>query len=111
MALTIRNKVNDEYVDRPTEGFKAEDKWQVEYELSELSPAQGHVLYKMCKTRRMRGLEGRGEDELEVASNVYIRRLRQISKEGRKHRARENELDKELGIVVLEDGVKESGEK
>ncbi|OKO98481.1 mRNA degradation protein pet127, mitochondrial [Penicillium subrubescens] len=111
MALTIRNKVNDEYVDRPTEGFKADDKWQVEYELSELSPAQGHVLYKMCKTRRMRGLEGRGEDELEVASNVYIRRLRQISKEGRKHRARENELDKELGIVVLEDGVKDSGEK
>lgn len=107
MALTIRNKVNDEYVDRPTEGFNEHDKWQVEYELSELSPAQGHVLYKMCKTRRMRGLEGRGEDELEVASNVYIRRLRQISKEGRKYRERENQLDKELGIVLLEDGVKD----
>ncbi|KAJ5166445.1 mitochondrial translation protein [Penicillium canariense] len=109
MALTIRNKINGEYVDRPTEDFKTGDKWNVEYELSELSPAQGHVLYKMCKTRRMKSLEGRGEDELEVASNVYIRRLRQISKEGRKHRERENEIDKEEGIIVLEDGVKEGG--
>ncbi|KAJ5491693.1 mitochondrial translation protein [Penicillium diatomitis] len=111
MALTIRNKVNGEVVDRPTESFSASDKWEVEYEISDLSPAQGHSLYKMCKTRRMRGLEGRGEDELEVASNVYIRRLRQISKEGRKHRERENQLDKELGVVVLDEGVKDKSSK
>lgn len=100
MALTVRNKVNDKHVERPM-GFTANDQWTVEYELSELSPSQGHTLYRMCQARRQKALEGRGEDELEVAGNVYIRRLRQISKQGREYRERENELDKEKGVVVL----------
>ncbi|KAJ5570285.1 mitochondrial translation protein [Penicillium hispanicum] len=102
MALTIRNKVNDKYTDRPL-NLNATDKWTVDYELSELAPAQARTLYKMCQARREKELMGRGEDEQDVAANVYIRRLRHISKEGRAHRKRENRLDEEKGIVVLRD--------
>ncbi|KAJ5669236.1 mitochondrial translation protein [Penicillium macrosclerotiorum] len=104
MVLTARNKINGEYVERPMD-FKNNDTWNVEYEISDLAPKQGHVLYKMCKKRRQTSLLGRGEDELEVANNVYIRRLRQISKQGRKHRERENKLDAEQGVVVLDGEV------
>lgn len=100
MALTVRNKVNGEYVERPTK-FTSKDNWVAEYEISDLSPTQGRVLYRMCQTRRQKELTSRGEDELDAAGNAYIRQLREITKMGRQHRARENELDKEHGIVVL----------
>lgn len=105
MALTIRNKVNGRYVERPMNLTKS-DEWVVEYEISELGTAQGHTLYRMCQARRQKEMMGRGEDELDVAGNGYIRRLRQIAKQGRQYRARENELDQELGVVVLDDPVK-----
>lgn len=105
MALTIRNKVNGQYVERPMNLTKA-DEWTVEYEISELGSPQGRTLYRMCQTRRQKEMMGRGEDELDVAGNGYLRRLRQIAKQGRQYRARENELDQELGIVVLDDPVK-----
>lgn len=105
LALTVRNKVNGQYTDRPTK-FTAEDNWTIDYELNEMAPAQGRTLYRMCQVRRQKGLEGRGEDELDVAANVYIRRLRELSKEGRVHRKREDELDEEQGIVVLADAMK-----
>lgn len=104
MALTIRNKVNGEYVERPTK-FTPEHNWTVEYEISQLSPAQGRVLYKMCQTRRGKALMGRGEDDMDAAGTAYLRQLRAISKLGREHRSRENELDKERGIVVLGDST------
>lgn len=99
MVLTIRNKVNGSYVERP-DNFTSKDDWTVEYDLSELSPFQGRTLYRMCQARRSKELRGRGEDELDVAGNGYIRLLRKISKQGREYRARENELDKERGVVV-----------
>lgn len=102
MVLTIRNKVNGICMERPT-NFTSKDNWTVEYELSELSPQQGRTLYRMCQVRRSKELKGRGEDELEVAGNVYIRRLRQISKQGREYRTREDALDQERGIVVWGD--------
>lgn len=105
MALTIRNKVNGQYVERPM-NLTQTDEWVVDYEISELGTPQGHTLYRMCQARRQKEMMGRGEDELDVAGNGYIRRLRQIAKQGRLYRQRENELDKELGVVVLDDPVK-----
>ncbi|KAJ6134238.1 mitochondrial translation protein [Penicillium sp. IBT 18751x] len=100
-ALTVRNKVNDAYVERPV-NFTASDTWSLEYEMSELSPTQGRTLYRMCQARRQRELAGRGEDESQDSSNSqYIRKLRAIAKQGRRFRKEENKLDKERGIVVL----------
>ncbi|KAJ5203995.1 mitochondrial translation protein [Penicillium cinerascens] len=100
IALTVRNKVNDIYVERPM-NFTASDKWSAEYEMSELSPVQGRTLYRMCQARRQKELAGRGEDEQDTTNNHYLRRLRQIAKQGRRYREQENVLDKEHGIVVL----------
>lgn len=100
IALTVRNKVNDTYVERPM-NFTASDKWSAEYEMSELSPVQGRTLYRMCQARRQKELAGRGEDEQDTTNNHYLRRLRQIAKQGRRYREQENVLDKEHGIVVL----------
>jgi hypothetical protein len=100
-ALTVRNKINDAYVERPV-NFTSDDKWSLEYEMSELSPSQGRTLYRMCQARRSRELAGRGEDEQQDSSNnQYIRKLRAIAKQGRRFRKEEDKLDKELGIVVL----------
>ncbi|KAE8377866.1 mitochondrial protein Pet127-domain-containing protein [Aspergillus bertholletiae] len=104
MTLVTKNFVNDRIVDRPDD-LKADDYWNVEYELSELKGEKAYALYAACQKRREKALTGRGEDETDVANNVYIRRLREISKNGREYRKRENKLDKESGIVVLDDSV------
>ncbi|KAJ5701506.1 mitochondrial translation protein [Penicillium malachiteum] len=98
MALSIKNFVNGKEVARP-ESLTENDEWTLEYELNEVSAKQGATLYKMCQTRRQKCLDFSGEDEVETAANFFIRRLRQLSKEGRKYRENENELDKE-GVVM-----------
>jgi hypothetical protein len=104
MTLVIKNNVNGKYVERPND-LKKHDKWTIEYEMSELNGKQAHALYAACQTRREKALSGRGEDETDVANNVYIRRLREISKKGREFRKKEDKLDKEKGIVVLSDSA------
>ncbi|KAF7586268.1 hypothetical protein BBP40_009181 [Aspergillus hancockii] len=104
MTLVIKNNINGKQVERPND-LKATDKWTIEYELSELQGRQAHALYAACQKRREKALSGRGEDETDVANNVYIRRLREISKRGREFRKQEDKLDQEKGIVVLDDSV------
>ncbi|KAJ5279946.1 mitochondrial translation protein [Penicillium angulare] len=101
MALTIQNKVNGKIVERP-EKLTENDEWVVDYELSELSPTQGRALYNMCQTRRQKCLDTGGEDEVDSTTNMYIRRLQEISKKGRTHRAQENALDEEHGVVTYD---------
>lgn len=104
MVLTINNKVNGKLVERPV-NFTAEDKWSVTYELAEFEGQAAWLLYKACQKRRQKALEGRGEDETDVAGNGYIRKLREISQQGRLWRAQEDKLDRERGIVVLTDPI------
>ncbi|KAE8142100.1 mitochondrial protein Pet127-domain-containing protein [Aspergillus pseudotamarii] len=104
MTLVTKNFVNGRIVERPSD-LKAYDEWNVEYELSELKGEKARALYAACQKRREKSLTGRGEDEQDVANNVYIRRLREISKKGRDYRRKENKLDKENGIVVLDDSA------
>ncbi|GAB1206898.1 hypothetical protein APSETT445_005601 [Aspergillus pseudonomiae] len=102
MTLVTKNFVNGRIVERPND-LKTNDQWTVEYELSVLKGEKARALYAACQKRREKALTGRGEDEQDVANNVYIRRLREISKKGRDYRKTENKLDKENGIVVLDD--------
>ena len=100
MTLTVKNIVNGQKVERPN-NFKATDEWTVDYELTELPADQALPLYNACQKRRQKALMGRGEDETDVAANVYIRKLREISKQGRKFREEQDAIDKEKGFVVL----------
>ncbi|KAF5859021.1 hypothetical protein ETB97_003457 [Aspergillus alliaceus] len=104
MTLVVKNLVNGKLVERPND-LKPSDKWDIEYELSELQGPQAHALYAACRKRRQKALSGRGEDETDVANNVYIRRLREFSEKGREFRKQENNLDKQKGIVVLADSA------
>ncbi|KAL1863781.1 hypothetical protein Plec18170_000620 [Paecilomyces lecythidis] len=102
MTLMVRNFVNDRPVARPV-NFTANDKWTIEYELSEMKPSRTHALYDAVQKRRWKALEGRGEDETDLAANVYIRKLRDLSKQGREWREEQDKIDQEKGVVVLTD--------
>ncbi|ODM20416.1 hypothetical protein SI65_03469 [Aspergillus cristatus] len=104
MTLMIKNKVNGKEVERPTD-FKSTHNWEVDYELIELPTEKARVIYGSCQRRRQKSLMGRGEDETDVAANVYIRKLREISKAGRKFRQEQEKLDKEKGVVVLDESA------
>ncbi|PWY71555.1 Pet127-domain-containing protein [Aspergillus sclerotioniger CBS 115572] len=101
-ALAIRNIVDGEQVERPVQ-FQTPTKWTVDYELNHLAPGKISQLYSSCQRRRQIALNGRGEDETEVAANVYIRRLRELAKKGRKYRKEQNKLDEQSEAVVLRD--------
>lgn len=100
LAIIARNNVNNHKVERPL-NLTSKDKWTVDYEMNEMAPEQARSLYKMCQVRRSKELESKGEQELQVAANAYMRELRGISQRGRVHRQRQNEIDDEQGIVVL----------
>ncbi|KAH6854277.1 mitochondrial protein Pet127-domain-containing protein [Chaetomium sp. MPI-CAGE-AT-0009] len=51
LILTIRNKVNGEYVARP-ENLTPKQRWKVEYAIEEVQPERAHNLYKMVLKRR-----------------------------------------------------------
>ncbi|RAL02789.1 Pet127 family protein [Aspergillus ibericus CBS 121593] len=99
-ALTIRNIVDGEHVERPIQ-FQESNKWTVDYELNHLNQKKAWELYKLCQRRRKVALTGRGEDELEDTTNVYIRRLRALAKKGRKYRMEQDKLDENSEPVVL----------
>ncbi|GFF53882.1 mRNA degradation protein pet127, mitochondrial [Aspergillus udagawae] len=104
MTLTIKNELNGNYVERPS-NFTASDKWTVQWELTEVKQPQAQSLYTACQNRRAKSLATRGEGESGVAANVYIRKLRELSRQGREFRQKEDALDRKRGIVVLSDVV------
>ncbi|KAJ5921502.1 mitochondrial translation protein [Penicillium verhagenii] len=104
MALSVTNRINGKVVERPN-NFNHADEWELEYELKELSPTQGERLYRMCQARRKSCLNVTGEDTQGAASNVYSRRLRNISEDGRKWRARRDQNDKERPTIVYAEEV------
>jgi hypothetical protein len=100
MLLSINSRVNGRPVLRPC-NLEPQDKWTVEYELTEIQGGQVWKLYEACQKRRQKALAGRGEDETDVAGNNYIRKLREISLSGRKYRQEQDKLDTEGDLVVL----------
>ncbi|KAL8870843.1 MAG: hypothetical protein Q9174_003205 [Haloplaca sp. 1 TL-2023] len=101
MTLTVRNKVNDNYVLRPN-NLGARDRWSIEYSLDEVSsPERARSLYQACQTRRKNKLdaESRSGDNGDV--DGYIRRLREISRQGARWRKSQDEKDKAGPLKVL----------
>ena len=101
MTLTLRNKVNGEYVLRP-ERMTAADEWSIEYTLNEVSEqSRARALYKACQTRRGKkaGTPLVAEDA-EVVSD-YIQRLRELSAKGRAWRKEQDKKDRKQPVQVL----------
>ncbi|KAI9808696.1 MAG: hypothetical protein M1825_003848 [Sarcosagium campestre] len=102
MTLTIRNKVNGEYVTRP-DTLKERDDWSVEYSIGEVSsPSRSVGLYEACQTRREKGLKGTQGD---VESPTYhVLMLRELSKKGRQWRKEQDSIEAKSGRVVFSEG-------
>ena len=102
MTLTVRNKVNDKYVLRP-EKLDRSDKWAVEYALAEIpSASRAWSLYGACQMRRKKKLDDDDISEEDVAKNYYLRRIRELSEQGRKWRKQQDRIERKTGKVVLD---------
>ncbi|KAL8987463.1 MAG: hypothetical protein Q9177_003330 [Variospora cf. flavescens] len=102
LTLTVRNQVNGSNVQRPV-NLQAKDRWTVEYSLDEVStPERAWSLYQACQVRRKKKLDddkARSENDDNV--DGYIRRLRQMSRNGAKWRKAQDDMDRELPVKVL----------
>ena len=101
MTLTLRNKVNGEYVHRPGK-MSAADDWSVEYSLSDFSgQKKARVLYDACQLRRKRKMENKlVSDELSDVPG-FIQHLRALSRKGRDWRKKQDKLDEERPVQML----------
>ncbi|KAI9832511.1 MAG: hypothetical protein M1819_004300 [Sarea resinae] len=101
MILTVRNKVNGQYVLRP-EDLSPQDKWSVEYALAEI-PTQSRAwsLYAACQNRRKLRLDNQEDDGVDIAKNYYLRRMRELSAKGKEWRALRDEEDQQKETFVL----------
>ena len=111
MTLTIRNKVNGKFVLRP-ECLTAGDNWSIEYSLTEVdTETRARALYKACQGRRKKKHDKMETKNDEERLTGFLRRLRELSMQGRKWRARQDKEDTKKPMRVLGDVIGErSGE-
>ncbi|PSS10590.1 hypothetical protein M430DRAFT_108123, partial [Amorphotheca resinae ATCC 22711] len=95
MTLTIRNKINGEYIERPVDLHK-DDKWTVEYALAEIPQAErASLLYEATKRRRFQALSNAKKET--PWNNHFMENLRKLSIKGREWREGQNKIDEAEG--------------
>ena len=105
MTLTIRNKVNGKFVLRP-ERLTAKDRWSIEYSLTEVdTETRARALYKACQGRRKKKYDKMETRNDEERLTGFLRRLRELSMQGRKWRARQDEEDTKKPVQILGDVI------
>lgn len=97
-TLTVRNKVNGGYVDRPTK-FENEDDWKLEYHIQEIPEESRWRLYNAVKERR-HGLIGLEEQEVDKSLQNYRNLIQRFSNRGREWRETQDKLNEEMGVQV-----------
>ena len=101
MTITLRNKVNGQFVLRP-EKMTAADEWSIEYSISEVpEQTRARALYEACQKRRSKQMEGDLALEDEEFISGYIRKLRELSAKGRVWRKEQDKRDTERPVEVL----------
>ncbi|OSS45376.1 hypothetical protein B5807_10240 [Epicoccum nigrum] len=111
-TVTIRNKVNGQYVARP-ELLEPEDNWQIEYNVREIAEANVWKLYNATKERR-RQLVGLNDDEVDSSLQNYRKVIQRYASRGRTWRAQQDQLEEQRGVHVfkpLGPGSEEHAEK
>lgn len=82
MYVTIRNQVNGEHVERPTNVRKEDDfDWSVEYNVTELSDQRARTLYHKLKQRRKKVLAPQPSDNWDWYK-MFQGKLPALSKKG-----------------------------
>ena len=98
LVLTIRNKIDDQYVVRP-ENLKPHQKWTVEYAVEEVNPQRAHTLYSMVLKRR-KNIHDATKSSKESWYGMFRGSLEKYSYLGRKFRRTENQRQREKPIQV-----------
>ena len=99
MKIVVRHEVNGQHVGRP-QNLSADDIWSVDYTVEELPPTTARVQFQMCKRRRAKIYEQLNKTRDED-NNLFLRRLLDLSKEGRQWRKEMDDLDAGRETVVL----------
>ncbi|GAB1314095.1 Mitochondrial membrane protein Pet127 [Madurella fahalii] len=98
LLLTVRNKVNGKYVQRP-EKLTRKHRWVVEYAMEDIQPSRARTLYSMLLNRRKKLLDqNRAADD--KWSKSFRQKLERFSQKGRAFRTREIERAKPLPVFV-----------
>lgn len=111
MTLTLRNKVNGQYTLRPEE-LTDKDKWSIEYSLNEVpTQRKARALYEACQVRRKKRIDRPLVPEDEETINVYIQKLRKLSRTGRDWREEQDRKDNEKPVQVVGQETAKTGER
>ncbi|KAF2181670.1 Pet127-domain-containing protein [Zopfia rhizophila CBS 207.26] len=92
-TLTIRNRVNGQYVPRP-ESLGPFDSWSIEYYIQELEPNSGMQLYQALKQRRAKA---HAPKEGDSSMKTFRQIIHSFSKKGRQWRERQDKIDEQIG--------------
>jgi hypothetical protein len=102
MTLTIRNKVDDLYVERPKD-LREDQKWAVEYALSEVPDLErAHRLYEELKMRRHNALNKVVDHDKDAWNNVYIENIKKLSRKGKAWREQQDKIEAEMPTKTLD---------
>ncbi|KAI0969739.1 Pet127-domain-containing protein [Xylaria arbuscula] len=99
LTLTIKNKVNGKYVDRPRKLDK-DDKWTVEYEIEEIEQSRAAVIYGSLKERRRKTLYATGDRSSEWY-RMFGGNLTKWTEQGREFREQETERSKGQPVYTV----------
>ncbi|GAW25405.1 putative mitochondrial membrane protein Pet127 [Rosellinia necatrix] len=99
LSLTIKNKVNNTYVERPDQ-LKSTDDWTVEYEIQEMVGGRAQKIYAQLKERRRKTFCDAGDKDIEWYK-MFKGNLEIFTKKGRKFRESETRRAEGKPIHVM----------
>ena len=95
-TLTLRNKVNGDYVERP-EGLRNDDSWKVEYHIKEIAENMSWKAYRATRDRRRQLLSN---DTTTDSLAHYRDLIKRYTKRGRAWREKQDRISEEKGVEV-----------
>ncbi|OIW29774.1 Pet127-domain-containing protein, partial [Coniochaeta ligniaria NRRL 30616] len=101
MIVTLRNKVDGEFVTRP-EDLNKDSTWEVHYAIEELGKDRASRLYRQTIDRRhkMMAKTQPTDDAAKAWNDGFLRKLETLSKSGRAWRRKEIEAAKKQPVYV-----------
>ncbi|KAK8041398.1 hypothetical protein PG994_014405 [Apiospora phragmitis] len=99
MVLTVRNRVNGSYVERP-EDLDPSDKWDIEYNIQEMPEGRAWNLYEKLMNRRKKALQHEGDRDA-AWYEMFQGSLEKHTKAGRKFREEEDIRARQRPVHVV----------
>ncbi|KAK8002032.1 mRNA degradation protein [Apiospora marii] len=99
MVLTIRNRVNGSYVQRP-ENLDQTDKWDIEYNIQEMPEVRARALYEKLLSRRKKALKSEGDRDA-AWYEMFQGSLEKHTNAGRKFREEEEARARQRPVHVV----------